>query len=309
VGVPHDSFDAWYFRDLFLSGFSVGAPPDTFFRKGQKWGFPPVHPERARADGYRYFIDTLRSHLEYAGMLRLDHIMGLHRLYWIPEGFDADQGAYILNRAKELYAILVLEAHRSGATFIGEDLGTVPRAVRAVMKRRGVGRMYVLQSELRADPSRAAGTVESDCLASLNTHDMPPFAAFWRDEDTRLLQSLGHLDEQAAGKIAAERGDHRNALMTYLEDEGRLKKGDLEISAITDASHRLLAASDASMVMVNLEDLWQEERPQNVPGTTHENPNWRRKSAYSLEDIKRSKGVGARLRELDLLRKGGNRIR
>lgn len=304
VGVPPISFDVWHFRDLFLSGFSVGAPPDTFFRKGQRWGFPPVNHFTIRADGYRYFISGIRNHLQYAGILRLDHIMGLHRLYWIPDGFDADQGAYVRRRVDELYAILLLEATRSGSVLVGEDLGTVPIGVRARMKEHGILGMYVLQVELKSDPTDSPGKVGTDRLASLNTHDMPLFTSFWHDGDTELLLRLGHLDEEATGRITRERKLQREALIDYLRREGWLRPGAEDIAAIIEACHKYLAAGTAPTVMVNLEDLWQERQSQNVPGTTDELPNWRRRSRYSLEEITAMTEVTGALLEIDRLRRG-----
>ncbi|MFC1627670.1 4-alpha-glucanotransferase [Gemmatimonadota bacterium] len=302
VGVPADSFDVWRFRDLFLSGCSVGAPPDTFFRKGQRWGFPPADPRQERQQGYRYFIAGIRNHLRHAGMLRIDHIMGLHRIYVIPDGFEAAAGAYLRGKAAERYAILRIEALRSNATLIGEDLGTVPRGVRASMKQEGIGRMYVLQSELRNNPEEAASVMTPDALASLDTHDMPLFAAFWGDEDTALLQQLGHLDHEDVLRIDAERGDRRNALLVYLMKEGLLKEATPDLEQVVRACHALLATGRAPAMMVTLEDLWLETRPQNVPGTTDEQPNWSRRSVLSLEEIMHSTTVVEALRAIDRLR-------
>ncbi len=309
VGVPHDSFDVWRFRDLFLPGCSVGAPPDTFFRRGQNWGFPPTDPWQERVHGYHYFIAGLQNHLRYAGMLRIDHIMGLHRIYVIPDGFEAGEGAYLRSNAAERYAVLRIEAFRSGATLIGEDLGTVPGSVRSRMKKEGIGRMYVLQSELRSDAEDAVTPATPDCLASLGTHDMPLFAAFWKDEDTELLRQLGHLDRDDARRIDSECGDRRNALLVYLMKEGLLEEGAPDLEKIVSACHALLAAGSAPAMMVTLEDLWLETRPQNVPGTTGEQPNWSRRSTLSLEEMMHSATVVEALKAIDRLRAGPTRQR
>jgi len=290
-------------RDLFLSGCSVGAPPDTFFRKGQNWGFPPTDPERERLDSYRYFIAGIRNHLRHAGMLRIDHVMGLHRTWIVPEGSGADEGAYLRGRPEERYAILRIEAHRTGARLIGEDLGTVPRSVRSSLKHNGIGRMYVLQSELQIDPEAAVTPVPPGSLASLGTHDMPLFAAFWRDEDTGLLCQLGHLDREEARRIDAERGDRRNSLLVYLMENGLLEESVPDPEAIISACHALLATGEAPAVMVSLEDLWGETRPQNVPGTTSEQPNWSRRAALSLEEMMRSDQVAGALKSIDRMRR------
>ncbi len=309
VGVPPDSFDAWYFRSLFAAGVAVGAPPDTFFRKGQNWRFPPLVPERERATGYRYFRAALQAHLRYAPLLRFDHIMGLSRLFWIPDGYPATAGAYVHDRPDERLAILLLEASRAGAEIVGEDLGTVPRSVRARMQRHGLYRMYIVQSELRPDPAEALPEPGPEYLTALNTHDMPLFAAFWNDEDTALLARLDHLDEATAGGIDRERAAARSALERWLGSAGLLTSaassdsGSLE--AIMRACHRYLARSPARLFMVTLEDLWGERRPQNVPGTGRELPNWLRRSRYALEEFTTRADIHAMLGEIDALRREG----
>jgi 4-alpha-glucanotransferase len=221
----------------------------------------------------------------------------------IPDGFPADEGAYLRGNPAERYAILRIEAHRAGATLIGEDLGTVPRSVRASLRDEGIGRMYVLQSELQDDPVEAVSPIPPDSLASLGTHDMPLFTAFWKDEDTRLLHELGHLERAEARRIDAERGDRRNALLVYLRNEGLLEDAAPDLEAVIAACHALLAAGEAPAVMVSLEDLWLETRPQNVPGTTGEQPNWSRRNALSLEEMMGSEPVTDALRAIDRLRR------
>lgn len=144
MGVHPDGYDAWRHQDLFVHGTRVGAPPDTFFTLGQDWGFPPLHPQRIREQNYGYVIDVIRHHLHHASMLRIDHVMGLHRLYWIPEGHDARDGVYVRYHAEELYAILSLESHREQCWIIGENLGTVPTYVNTAMSRHGLDRKSVV---------------------------------------------------------------------------------------------------------------------------------------------------------------------
>jgi len=161
LGVHPEGFDVWRERKLFALDTSGGAPPDAFFTKGQNWGFPPLHPEAMRKQGYRYLIDCLRHLLQDASVLRIDHVMGLHRLYWIPKGLEAFQGVYVRYPAEELYAILCVESQRHQALIVGEDLGTVPRHVPTAMARHGVDRTYVVQFELtasiKADPASRPG--------------------------------------------------------------------------------------------------------------------------------------------------------
>ncbi|HET6585818.1 MAG TPA: 4-alpha-glucanotransferase, partial [Nannocystaceae bacterium] len=151
VGVHGHGFDPWVERDAFVRGLATGAPPDILFAGGQNWAFPPLHPERTRIDGHRYFIAMIRNHLRYASVLRIDHVMGLHRLYVIPQGASAKHGIYLRYPADELYAILSIESHRSGTLLVGEDLGTVPPEVHAAMAEHGVHGMHVVEYGARAE--------------------------------------------------------------------------------------------------------------------------------------------------------------
>ncbi len=180
LGASYDGYDVWRRRDLFALEASAGAPPDDFFTKGQDWGFPPLHPERSREEGHAYFRECLANQLRYAGTLRIDHVMGLHRFFWIPKGAGPAEGTYVRYPAEELYAVACLESVRHRARIVGEDLGTVPRYVRPAMARHGILRMFVAQFGLSPDPRRALGGIPRACVASVNTHDMPTFASFWK---------------------------------------------------------------------------------------------------------------------------------
>ena len=162
---------------------SAGAPPDLFFSKGQDWGFAPLHPRRIRESGYRYVLAFLRFQMHHARLLRIDHVMGLHRLYWVPRGFEARQGTYVNYPAEELHAIFNLESHRNRTRLVGENLGTVPPAVNESMERHGLREMFVVQFEERPDPKAALRSPPALSVASLNTHDTPTFAAHWRGDD------------------------------------------------------------------------------------------------------------------------------
>ncbi len=176
IGVHPDGFDAWKYRGVFVPRMKVGAPPDSFFRDGQDWGFQPLHPQFIREDEYNYFIRCLRHHLRYAGILRLDHVMNLHRLFWIPDGFSAQDGVYVRYPAEEFYAILCLESMRHRAVIVGEDLGLVPPEMRSMMRAHGIRRTHITQFDTSPDHT---SQIPPDSMAALNTHDLPPFAAFW----------------------------------------------------------------------------------------------------------------------------------
>lgn len=284
LGVNPGGYDAHRFAHVFARGVSVGAPPDLFFTKGQNWGFPPFDPDAIREDRYRYFRDAVRFHVSHAGILRIDHVMGLHRLFWIPEGSAAKDGVYVRYRADELYAILVLESRRHNCVIVGEDLGTVPPEVPKTMTRRGLRRMYVVQYEVKPDEPPIS-TPPENSIASINTHDMPTFSGWWtgRDVDDRLAQNL--LDEDGARQERDTRERTKRALVQFLVAGGYLTSGPTENArAVLDALLAYLASSDAEMMLVNPEDLWAETTPQNVPGVPEQ--SWRHKFRMSLEDAR-----------------------
>lgn len=182
LGVHPEGEDVRKYRDSFVKGMSVGSPPDAFFKEGQNWGFPPLDPEAIRDNRYEYFRAAVAFHASAAHVLRLDHVMGLHRLYWIPEGAKARDGAYVRYHADELYAILTIESNKHRCAIVGEDLGTVPKEVPRAMQRHGIRRMFVVQYEPPgAKPPR-------ECVASVNTHDMPTFATFNGGADIEKLE-------------------------------------------------------------------------------------------------------------------------
>jgi 4-alpha-glucanotransferase len=274
---------------------------------GQNWGFPPLHPEAMRERGYRYFRACVQHHLAHAGVLRIDHVMSLHRLYWIPHGVDAREGVYVRYPTDELYAVLCLESHRHQATIVGEDLGTVPRSVRAAMARHGLRGMYVGQFELHPSRDEPLRPVAPRVAASLNTHDMYPFAAFWSGLDVPDRERLGVLEPPMAEGERHRRNAVRWALLDYLRGTGEVGAdvhGEAEARAVLAALLRRLSASSAGVVLVNLEDLWLETEPQNVPGTWRERPNWRRKARLSLEEIMQAPQVVDILRQVNQLRMG-----
>jgi 4-alpha-glucanotransferase len=282
LGVHGAGYDVWREREAFVMSASTGAPPDALFEDGQDWGFPPLHPERIREQGYSYYIACLRHHLRHAGVLRLDHVMGLHHLYWIPPGMSAREGIYVRYRSAEFYAVLALESRRYKTAVVGEDLGTVPPYVRADMSRHGLHRMYVLPFEIDTE-SATLRAVPDDAVASLNTHDMPPFTAF----------------------LGAPGEENRSALSVFLRREELLEAGADDAASLTGACLTYLAASKAPLVLVNLEDLWQETAPQNVPGTGVDAPNWRRKARYGLEEFTQMPGVVKTLHHINDLRGPG----
>jgi 4-alpha-glucanotransferase len=302
LGVHPGGFDVWREPDSFALGVAGGAPPDRFFTKGQNWGFAPAHPETIRLDGYRHYIKCLRHHMRYSRVLRIDHVMNLHRLYWVPEGFEASQGAYVGYHADEFYAVLAIESQRYGTAIVGEDLGTVPDHVRESMGDHAVRGMHVAQLQFRSDASTAIRPTPKDSLASLNTHDMRPFAGFWKGRDIEDQEDLGLITPEEAQQGRKRRAAVRNAVVRYLRERKLVTSNDPTLQQILDGCLSELAARPEPMMLINLEDLWLEELPQNTPGTVAERPNWRPRARYGLDEVKAMREIEELLRRVHRLR-------
>ncbi len=277
VGVNCDAYEVWRERHLFLTELAAGAPPDALFLGGQNWGLPPLSPFALRRDRYRYFIRCLQHHMKVAGMLRIDHVMGLFRLYCVPEGRPATDGVYIRYPAEEMLAIVTLESHRARCAVVGEDLGTVPDQIRPAMARHGLFRLHVGQWFL---PTQAGETPEPsppESVASLNTHDTPTFAGWWRgaDIDDRRDLELITADQEAAERL--DRDAQRVAVMAFATTAvpGDETLTDVERAMVACTAD--LALGPAEVVLVSLDDLTLEPFPHNVPGTSTQRPNWQRR--------------------------------
>jgi 4-alpha-glucanotransferase len=276
VGVNADAYEVWRDRELFLLGASTGAPPDSLFLGGQSWGLPPLHPEVVRRRGYQYVIDCVRHHMRHAGMLRVDHVMGLFRLFAVPAGFGATEGVYLRYQADELMAILTLESNRHRCALVGEDLGTVPDQVRPAMARHGLARLHVGQFSMPGAVGQPTIAAVPEAIASLNTHDTPTFGGWWRGTDIDDRRALGLITDAQVVTERAERAASKAALVAFV-DRGKLAPTSLPDEARAALGATVdLARGPAEVVLVNLEDLWLEPSPQNVPGTSDERPNWRR---------------------------------
>lgn len=302
LGTHRDGYDAWRYQDIFALQANGGAPPDPVFTQGQDWGFAPIHPQRSRARGHRYIIAYLQHHLRHAGLLRFDHVMSLHRLYWVPQGQPASQGAYVIYPAEEFYAILSIESHRRQAALLGENLGTVPPEVNQALRRHGVGEMFVVQYECQPHPRPALRALPANCLASVNTHDMPPLANWWNGRDIEDRASLGLLKGEQIPLEFELRHKMKQALLGLLRRGRWLKEETVQAGPVLAALQAFLSHSPAQYLLINLEDLWMETEPQNVPGTSTERINWRRKMVLTLEQIRRDPAVARALRAVHGLR-------
>ncbi|WP_223774682.1 4-alpha-glucanotransferase [Streptomyces sp. 135] len=277
VGVHPGGADAWAQQDHFAPRMTVGAPPDAFNARGQDWGLPPWRPDRLAESGYAPYRALVRGLLRHAGALRIDHVMGLFRLWWVPEGREPTEGTYVHYDAEAMLAVLALEADRADALVIGEDLGTVEPGVRETLREHGVLGTSVLWFERdwagtgRPLPAEAW---RADCVATATTHDLPPTAARLTGEHVQLRHELGLLTRPLAEERAEAALDVREWL-GLLCRLGMLPGGtgceEDEIRAL----HRFLLATPARMIGVWLPDAVGDRRPQNLPGTWDQYPNWR----------------------------------
>ncbi|MBI3742659.1 MAG: 4-alpha-glucanotransferase [Chloroflexi bacterium] len=290
VGVHPSGYDIWQEPDAFATGLSTGAPPDALFFGGQNWAFPPLHPDGIRRTRYRYFIDSVRRLLSVAGILRVDHVMGFHRIYVVPPGLGAKEGTYVRYNAAEFYAILSLESHRSRSWIVGENLGTVPAYTDRALATHGIGGQYVVQYRLDARAPDGLAPVPPGWQAGTNTHDMPPWAGFWQGVDITDRQNMGLITREQARIASKQRSQATSSLAKRLRKVGALR-GQATPMATHNAVVERLAAGKAALVMASLEDLWGETLPQNTPGTSRERPNWRRKVRYPIEQFTQMRDV------------------
>ena len=276
VGFDPSGFDAWDWRDQLATGASVGVPPDRFNTAGQDWGMPPFLPHRLRAAGYRPIIETVRAQLRHAGGLRIDHVLGLFRLWCIPSGADPTRGAYVRQRTDELLEIVAIESERAGAIVIGEDLGTVPAGVRPELRRR-----RLLSTRLALFESRPPAAWPRQAFAAVSTHDLPTVAGLWSGGDVR--------DQEAAGvpPDPAEAARLRRRLLRAAQHTSGPSAEE-----VTVALHRRLADSPAMLVAATLEDALGVEKRPNLPGTVApQRANWSVALPSPIEEIAADPGV------------------
>ncbi|TMB29963.1 MAG: 4-alpha-glucanotransferase [Deltaproteobacteria bacterium] len=286
IGSAKVGSDTWAFPDLFVTGASIGAPPDGYSKDGQNWGLPPIDPGALRAGRYRYFIRLVKNALRHAGALRIDHAVGLFRQFWIPEGLSGKEGAYVRFPADDLLGILALESRRQGAIVVGEDLGTVPAEVPSALHARGVLSSRVLYFERDANGRfLRASEYERDSLTTANTHDMPTLEGFFRGRDIDIKREVGLIaSDEDAKRAREERRREKRELFRRLSNEGLLQPGDSDDSQVRAAVHAFLERTPASLVGIALDDLLGEEEPVNVPGVTPEKfESWTRKLHQPVE--------------------------
>ncbi|GIL05146.1 MAG: hypothetical protein BroJett031_16660 [Betaproteobacteria bacterium] len=289
VSVDAGGAESWAQQRLYAHGLRIGAPSDDFNPKGQDWGLPPWQPEALRAAAHEPFVAVLRANMRHAGALRIDHVMALMRLYLISPGTEATQGAYVHYAFDELLAAVAIESHRNRCLVIGEDLGTVPDAIRAALAAAGVLSYKVLYFERAADGGfRAPADFPALALVAASTHDLPTLTGWWEGRDLALRESL-HLFPSAelAASQRAQRARDRPALLRMLVREGLWPAGAEPPLALDErlsrAIHAHIARTNAAIAVVQPEDIFGAREQVNLPGTTSEYPNWQRRLAVPLE--------------------------
>lgn len=296
IGTSPLGSDPWMFPELFATGASVGAPPDLYSKSGQNWGLPPMNPHALAEDRYRYWIRLVRGSLRHAGALRIDHVIGLFRQFWIPEGKTGKDGAYVRFPVDDLMGIIALESTRAGALVVGEDLGTVPPEVPPGLERWGLLSSKVLYFEREKDGRfKSPATYAADALATANTHDMATLAGFWRARDVDLLLQVGLIEnERAAKRARRNRNEELDALIARLAAAGIVPKGT-EITSDTElrsAVHMMLRRTPSWLVGLSLDDLVGEVEPVNIPGVGPDHfPSWTRRLTMPLEQLRTDPGV------------------
>ncbi|HTV44929.1 MAG TPA: 4-alpha-glucanotransferase, partial [Stellaceae bacterium] len=307
VGADPDGADAWADQALVVRRAAIGAPPDVLSRSGQNWGLAPLHPLVLRRQGYAPFIACLRANMAHAGILRIDHVMSLSRLYWVPDGMAANNGCYVRYPFEDLLRLVALESGRHGCAVIGEDLGTVPIGFRETMQRANVLSYRILMFERHSDGGLASpGEYPPLAAAAAATHDLATIKGFWLGRDIDWRGRLGLYPDAAAQTADRDgRARDRTLLLEALVAEGLLgpeqpsrlfsESGAPIYSALLgEAMQRYLAGSRARLMLMQLEDVVGEDEQANLPGTTVAHPNWRRRLHLTLDEI----AGGAQLRHL-----------
>ncbi len=298
VGVNPSGAEAWTDQELVVPGMAIGAPPDALSRAGQNWGLAPINPLILRRRGFYPLIAAWRANMRHAGILRIDHVMGLQRLYWVPSGVPATSGAYVNYPFRDLLRLLALESRRNGCAVIGEDLGTVPEGFRETMQAANLLSSRVFVFERRHDGSFIPpGDYPPLAAASAGTHDLATLKGFWLGHDIEWRRRLGVYPDMAAEATEmAERRRDRHLLIEALSREGLLMPdrfgaflsadGEPAYSEeLGEAILLYLARSRARLMLVQIEDVVGEAEQINLPGTSDAHPNWRRRLSARLDDL------------------------
>jgi len=294
VGVSEGSAEIWGNKDLYCTDASVGAPPDILGPLGQNWGLPPMDPRKLYEQAYQPIIDLFAANMASSGSLRIDHVMALLRLWWVPKGDNARDGGYVYYPVDDLLAILALESHRNKSLVIGEDLGTVPDEIRSKLADNGVYSYRVFFFEQAEDGGFFSPThypVQS--MSTLTTHDMPTLIGFWHCLDLALGKEIGlYPTDDILQTLYDDRHANKQAILDSLHGHGAIPDEvghDVNVTGMTPVLNYgmqvHMATGTSALLSLQLEDWLQMDKPVNIPGTFNEYPNWRRKLSQNIESI------------------------
>ncbi|WP_339766787.1 4-alpha-glucanotransferase [uncultured Paraglaciecola sp.] len=294
VGVSEGSAEIWGNKDLYCTDASVGAPPDILGPLGQTWGLPPMDPHKLYEQAYQPIIELFSANMHATGALRIDHVMALLRLWWVPKGDSAKQGGYVYYPVDDLLAILALESHRNQSMVIGEDLGTVPDEIREKLADNGVYSYRVFFFEQAKDGGfYSPSDYPTQSMSTLTTHDMPTLKGFWHCDDLELGKELGlYPTEEILAQLYQSRHDNKQAILDTLHGHGSISDNisrDVNQVGMTKelnfGMQTHMAKGSSSLLSLQLEDWLEMDKPVNIPGTFNEYPNWQRKLTQSLQMI------------------------
>ena len=294
VGVADSGAEVWADAGTLCQGVSIGAPPDVLGPLGQNWGLPPLNPAALIETGYDAFIQLLRANMQHCGALRIDHVLGLLRLWWIPKGESATSGAYMYYPVQDMLSILALESQRHQCAVIGEDLGTVPDEIVSLLSDAGIHSYKVFFFETAEDGGYfSPAHYQAQSMATLCTHDMPTLRGFWHCEDLKLGQTIGlYPDQSQLNSLFDDRSKSKQEILNSVswhgvlaESVGRNANYVPMDQALSNSLQLHLAAGASSLLSLQLEDWLEMDKPVNIPGTTDEYPNWRRKLSTTLDDM------------------------
>ncbi len=294
VGVADSGSETWADHGSLCLDASIGAPPDVLGPLGQNWGLPPLNPQALKATAYDAYIELLRANMRACGALRIDHVLGLLRLWWIPKGEDATKGAYMYYPVEDMLSILALESHRNSCSVIGEDLGTVPDEIVDLLADAGIHSYKVFFFETAKDGGYYSPThYQEQSMSALCTHDMPTLRGFWHCDDLKMGEEIGlYPDAEQLKELFLSRAKSKQEILNSVDFHGFLPEGVGRDATfvpmdryLSDALQLHLAAGSSVLLSLQLEDWLEMDKPVNIPGTVDEYPNWRRKLSVTLDDI------------------------
>jgi len=295
VGVAADGADVWAAPGDYANGVSIGAPPDAFAPGGQRWGLAPFNPVALRKSHFAPFVELLRAVMRHAGVIRIDHVLGLARSFWMPDGLP---GAYVRYPLHDLLAIVAVESRRHGTVVIGEDLGTIPGGMREALASRGVLGCRLAYFEWDSDGAFLSPTrYPANIVASIGSHDLPPLKGYWLGRDIEHRARIGDPEPEVLAAQRQDRAEDRRALCHLvgheIDPETDPRDDPRALDAVMAGLNRELARSPAQLVAIESENMLGLDEQPNLPGTVDEHPNWRRRLPVSVEAFDHDDGVRA----------------